>query len=39
LIAVDPREPSLERAVFKILAELAKEQASEFRAVPALVES
>ena len=39
LIAVDPREPQLERAVFLILAELAKEQASEFREVHALVES
>jgi proteasome lid subunit RPN8/RPN11 len=39
LIAVDPREPQLERAVFLILAELAKEQASEVRDVHALVES
>jgi hypothetical protein len=39
LIAVDPREPHLERAVFLILAELAKEQASEFRAVQSLVEA
>ncbi len=39
LIAVDPREPQLERAVFLILAELAKEQASEFRKVQAPVEA
>jgi proteasome lid subunit RPN8/RPN11 len=39
LIAVDPRDSHLERAVFLILAELAKKQSSEFRELPALVES
>jgi Prokaryotic homologs of the JAB domain len=39
LSAVDPREPHLERAVLLILAELANEQATEFRNVQALIES
>ena len=39
LIAVEPREPQLERAVFSILAELAQGPSSAFRELPALVES
>jgi hypothetical protein len=39
LSAVDPREPNLERAVFLILAELAKEQSSSLRDVQTLVEA
>lgn len=39
LVAVDPREPNVERAVFSILAELANEPASMIRPAPELVES
>jgi hypothetical protein len=39
LIAVDPREPQRERAAFLVLAELAKEQTSEFLDMNALVNS
>lgn len=39
LTAVDPREPHMERAVFLILAELAKEQPSNLRELQALAES